>query len=318
MFKTTRMIRLFVVTVLLVAVVPAGVSADNEAFTVGLVLPNLNSPFFEGMVAGAQEAADLNKVDLVVSVADDDLEAELANVEALVEQPVDAIIFRPIDPELSVPAYEAAHAAGVPVILVGSLVLDAEAEDLPITITGNDLEGGRMAAEAMCQDLKETGVVLELVGAPDAVTADRNVGFEEYMAESCTGVTVVPFETADMDVDALREALIETFRSEKPQGVFGYDGVVTQAAVEASIISRTRGLILIGYDVTEDTLASVKGFQLKALITPSPWLLGGSGVETSLALLNGEDVLSSVEVALAVLDGAGLEDFRACRKPPCR
>jgi ABC-type sugar transport system substrate-binding protein len=99
MFKMTRTIRLLVITVLLVAAFPvgaAGVNADDasQAYTIGLVLPNLNSPFFEGMVAGAQEAADQNAVDLVVSVADDDIDAELANVEALIEQPVDAIVFR--------------------------------------------------------------------------------------------------------------------------------------------------------------------------------------------------------------------------------
>jgi ribose transport system substrate-binding protein len=323
MFKMTRTIRLLVITMLLVAAFPVGaasVSADDtsQAFTIGLVLPNLNSPFFEGMVAGAQEAADQNAVDLVVSVADDDIDAELANVEALIEQPVDAIVFRPVDPELSVPAYQAAVDAGVPVVLVGDLTLDPEADQQPILITGNDLDGGKLAAETMCTDLEQAGTVLELVGAPDAATADRNTGFEDYMAESCTGVTLVPFETADMDADALKTALTDTFRATPPDGVFAYDSATTQAALEASILSRTKGLTFIGYGVSEDTLAAVKMYQLRALITPSPWLLGGSGVETSLALLNGEDVLSSVDVALAVLDSAGFEDFRFCSRPPCR
>ena len=73
MSKMARTIRLLVITVLLVAAFPVGaasVSADDasQAFSIGLVLPNLNSPFFEGMVAGAQEAADNNAVDLVVSL----------------------------------------------------------------------------------------------------------------------------------------------------------------------------------------------------------------------------------------------------------
>jgi ribose transport system substrate-binding protein len=323
MFKMTRTIRLLVITVLLVAAFPVGitsVSADETslAVTIGLVLPNLNSPFFEGMVAGAQEAADENAVDLVVSVADDDVDAELANVEALIEQPVDAIVFRPIDPELSVPAYQAAVDAGVPVVLVGDLTLDPEAEQQPILITGNDLDGGELAAETMCTTLEQAGTVLELVGAEDALTVDRNTGFEEYMAENCPDVTLVPFETADMDADALKTALTDTFRATPPDGVFAYDSATTQAALEASIFSRAKGLTFIGYGVTEDTLAAVKMYQLRGLITPSPWLLGGSGVETSLALINGDEVLDSIEVAVAVLDSAGLEDFRYCRRPPCR
>ena len=319
----SKMTRMLVITVLLVAVFPVGAASvsageTSQAFTIGLVLPNVNSPFFEGMVAGAQEAADQHDVNLVVSVADDDIDTELANVEALIEQPVDAIVFRPIDPELSVPAYQAAVDAGVPVVLVGDLTLDPEAEQQPIVITGNDLDGGKLAAESMCTALEENGSVLELVGAPDAMTTDRNTGFEEYMAESCSDVTLVPFETVDMDADALKAALADAFRTTPPDGVFAYDSATTQAALEASIISRAKGLTFIGYGVNEDTLAAVKMYQLKALITPSPWLLGGSGVDTSLAVLNGEDVMGSVDVALAVLDSAGLEDFRFCSHPPCR
>jgi ribose transport system substrate-binding protein len=324
MSKMTQTIRLVVITVLLVAAFPVGaasVSADDtsQAYTLGLVLPDLNSPFFEGMVAGAQEAADAHEVDLVVSVSDDDVDTELANVQALIEQPVDAIIFRPIDPELSVPAYQAAYEAGVPVVLLGELTLDPEADqEAPVMITGDDMDGGKLAAETMCTDLEQTGSVLELVGAPDAVTADRNTGFEDYMTESCAGITVMPFETADMDADALKAALVDAFRASPPDGVFAYDSATTQAALEASIISRAKGLTFIGYGVNEDTLAAVKLYQLRAVITPSPWLLGGSGVETSLALLNGEDVMSSVDVALSVLDSAGFEDFRFCSRPPCR
>jgi ribose transport system substrate-binding protein len=314
----SKITRLLVIVVLLMAAFPVtafSASAGEQSITIGLALPNLNSSFFEGLVAGAQEAADQHAVELVVVAADDDLDTELANMQSLVERKVDTIIFRPLDPTLSVPAFEVAHEADVPVILVGDL--DVEADEVASTITGNNLEGGQMAAEALCDSVGKTGTVLELVPAPDSAKADRNAGFEAYMAESCPDVSLVPFETADMDVETLKEALIDTFAEQKLDGVFGYDDATTQAALEASIIARTHGISFVGFDPSETSITAVKQFQVKALITPSPWLLGETGVETSLSLLNGEEVLDNIEVALSVLDSGTMEDFRACSHPPC-
>jgi ribose transport system substrate-binding protein len=314
-----RIARLLALTVLLVSAFPAAisVSAEEEAFTIGLSLPSLDSSFFEGLNNGAHNTAYEVGADLVVVVADNDVETELANVESLIEQEVDAILFRPVDPVLSVPALEAANEAEVPVILLGQLKIEtaeaAEATETPeiaSLIIGNNLEGGEMAAAALCERV-ESGAVLELVGLPDTLTYDRNAGFEAYMAENCPDVSLVPFETAELEGTDLTDALVAAFREQTFKGVFGYDSVTTLAALEASIIARSRGVTFIGFDATEESIAAVLSGRLRAIITPYGADLAETGIKTSMALLEGEDVEPLVEVAVAVFDNSSITALRA-------
>jgi ribose transport system substrate-binding protein len=319
-----RTARLLALTVLLLSAFPAAfsVSAEEGAFTIGLSLPSLDGSFFEGLNNGAFNTAYEEGADLIVVVADNDVETELANVESLIEQEVDVILLRPVDPVLSVPALEAANEAKVPVILLGQLEVETAetgeaAETLAIAslITGNNLEGGKMAAAALCERVT-SGVVLELVGLPDTLTYERNAGFEAYMAENCPDVSLVPFETAELEGTDLTDALVETFHGQTFKGVFGYDSVTTLAALEASIIARSRGVTFIGFDATEESIAAIQSGRLRAIITPYGSDLGEIGVKTSLALLEGEDVQETVEVAVAVLDNTTMGAFRSfCRNP---
>ncbi len=315
----SKIARLCIIVVLLVAVFPAALpsSASQENFTIGLSLPNVNNLFLEGLNIGAHNAADEAGAELVVVLAEDDVETELANIESLVEQSVNAILFRPVDPVLSVPALEVADAAGVPVILIGSLSVEADAEIQPVSIiSGSDAEGGEMAAASLCEAISETGTVLELVGDPEVGSFARNESFEAAMAKSCPDVALVAFETAGLDAAALTEGLVETFRAEKYAGVFGYDGAITVAALEASIAARSRGTVFVGFDATEQSIAAVQGGRLRAVITPYASEMGEVGVQTSLAILNGEEVEDLIEVTVGVLDNSTIDAFRPrCKSP---
>jgi len=315
----SKFARICLIVIMLAAVFPAALSAsasENTA-TIGLSLPNMNNPFFEGLNNGAHDAAYEAGAELMVVLAEDSIETELANIEALIDQGVSAILFRPVDPVLSVPAFELASEADVPVVLIGALELDEEADRHAASqITGSDAEGGEIAAAALCDAVAGTGTVLELVGAPETADAARGASFEAAMAETCPDVALVPFETADLEGDALTEALVEAFRAQKVAGVFGYNGAITVVALEASFAARQRSVIFVGFDATEQSIAAVQGGRLRAVITPYSADLGRVGVETSLALINGEEVEALIEVTMTVLDNSTIDSFRPrCQNP---
>jgi ABC-type sugar transport system substrate-binding protein len=309
----------------MVAVIPFAAlptSASEESFTIALSLPNLNSPFYEGLADGAQDAGVDLEAEVVLAVAEDDLEIEMANVESLIDQEVDAIVFRPVDAVLSLPVLAVANEADIPVILVGPMYFE-EAETAPEIagmITIDDVAGGEMAADVLCEALSQTGTALELVEISAEVVSERNTSFEAAMAANCADVTLMPFDVTGLEDSALTDALVEFFRENDVNGVFGFDSAITQAALEASIVARSRGIIFVGFDITEDSLAAVLSGRLRALITPSSWELGYSGVETSLALLNGEEIPESVELAADVLNLDNFTTFRACKPwmPNCK
>src|SRR5438034_4862005 len=118
---------------------------------VALVLKTLNSPFFNDMQRGAQEAAKRLNVDLVVQAADReiDVERQMQIVENLLQTGVQALCLTPSGSKEIVPAVVKANRAGIPVVIVDTRLDRGAADEAGAKIasfTGSDnYEGGRMA-----------------------------------------------------------------------------------------------------------------------------------------------------------------------------
>src|SRR6266513_1892015 len=97
---------------------------------IALVLKTLNSPFFNDMQRGAQEAATRLKVDLVVQAADReiDVERQMQIVENLLQTGIQVLCLTPSGSKEIVPAVVKANRANIPVIIVDTR-LDRAAAD---------------------------------------------------------------------------------------------------------------------------------------------------------------------------------------------
>jgi ribose transport system substrate-binding protein len=324
-----KLFTLFIVALSLLAALPLSASASGETtYTIGLSLPGEDNILSVGLQEGAQQAADDLGATLVVVSADMDLETELANTQALVDQGVNAILFSPVDPAESQAAIQIANDAEIPVFLVGA-ALDPDADVTVVSaIASNDVESGEKAGEELCAAVNETGTVLELVGAPAesaededpafAVARARSEGFNTYMAEHCADVTLLTLDAYDLEPDALQQAITDQLTAETIDGVFGYDDASIQAAIQAAIgVRQQRRVDFVGFGVSEDVLAVIKSGLLDASLMPDAWAAGETGVQTSVAFLNGEDVAQVIDVASYLLTSTTLDTFKGCGFFPC-
>lgn len=306
-----------IVAMLVVAALPVmGLStaaAKDEAVAIGLSLPTLDNPLFLGLSNGAQAAADDLSVDLLVTSADNDVDAELANVQSLIDEGVSALLISPTDPDASGAAIAAANEAGIPVLMVG-LRPDVAVADVDVvsTVIPNEVQGGWLAASVLCEGIGSAGTVLELVGdAADSIAQARSEGFNMFMSEECVDVSVVQMATADLDRDTLIDNFIAQLNAQPVDGVFAYSDATTLAALEASIIARKGGIVFVGFDASDDAMAALQQGRLAAIITPVGWILGTTGVEAANAFLSGTDLPETIQVHLGVLDVESTAMFRA-------
>src|SRR5688500_14078104 len=163
---------------------PGGAAAAPR---VALVLKTLNSPFFIDMQKGAQEAADRLKVDLVVQAAERevDVDKQMQIIENLIQTGVKALCVTPSGSREIVPAIAKANQAGIPVIVVDTMVDPAAAREAGIkvvTFVGSDnYEGGRLAGQQVVA--AATGgqaKVAVLEGIPGHETGDSRLrGFKD-------------------------------------------------------------------------------------------------------------------------------------------
>ncbi len=310
-------ITLLVIAMLVLAALPvmglSAAAAKGEAVSIGLSLPSVDDPMYAGLSNGAQAAADDLGIDLVVTSADNDVDTELANVQSLIDQGVNALVISPIDPEASQAAIAAANDAGIPVLLTGfDPNVAVQDVDVVSTIVPNEVQGGWLAASVLCEATGSTGTVLELVGAAaDVVAQARSEGFNMFMAQECAGVNVIQMATADLDRDTLIANFTAQLDAQTINGVFAYNDSTTLAALEASIIARKGGIVFVGFDATDDAMAALQQGRLQAIITPVGWLLGTTDVQAANAFLNGTDLPEIIRVQLGVLNVESTAMFRA-------
>ena len=287
---------------------PAEEAPAGEAVgPLGLSVSTLNNPFFVTLRDGAEAAAGEAGVQLVVVDAQDDAAQEATNIEDLIEQGVAALLINPTDAAAIVPSIQRANEAGIPVFTIDRA---AEGGEVVSHIASDNVAGGRMAAEFLCNALGGEGNVVELEGiAGTSAARDRGQGFNEYMSEECPGVTIVARQTANFN-RAEGLTVFENILTAEPDidGVFAHNDEMILGAIEAAEAAGRAGEItFVGFDAIDDAVAAVRDGRLAATVAQQPALMGELGVQTAVAYLNGESVEAYIPVDLELITADNVE-----------
>lgn len=263
---------------------------------VGLAVSTLNNPFFVDLRDGAKAAADANGMELVVMDAQNDASKQLANIENLIQQKVSVIIVNPVDSKAIVPAIEAANKANIPVITVdrgaaGGAVVSAIASD--------NVAGGKMAGQYIVDKLGGKGKVVELEGIPGTSAAnDRGKGFNDAV-KAAAGITVVAKQPADFD-RAKGMKVMENILQANPEinAVFAHNDEMALGALEAIKAAKRTGIMVVGFDATNDAVKAVNDGTLAATVAQKPKEMGKVAIETAKKVIAKETVPATIPVGL--------------------
>ncbi len=272
-----------------------------EKVTLGLSLSTLNNPFFVTLQEGAQKAAGELGVELIVVDAQDDPAKEATNLEDLIQRGVDALLINPTDADAVVPSVQKANEAGIPVLTVDR---SASGGEVVSHIASDNVAGGRMAAEFLCNALNGKGKVVELEGIPGTSAArDRGKGFNDYMKEKCPDIEIVARQTANFN-RAEGLSVFENILQAQPEidGVFAHNDEMILGAIQAAqAAGRADEIIFVGFDAIDDAVQAVKDGTLAATIAQQPAEMGRLAVETAVKYLNGEQVPDFIPVPLQLV-----------------
>jgi ribose transport system substrate-binding protein len=273
---------------------------ETTAVTLGLSVSTLNNPFFVTLADGAQAAADAAGVTLVIADAQDDPAREATNIEDLIAQNVSALLINPTDADAIVPSIQKANAAGIPVFTIDR---GAAGGTVVSHIASDNVAGGRLAGEFLCNALGGSGKVVELEGiAGTSAARDRGAGFNAYLSESCAGVEVIARQTANFNRAEGLSVFENILQAEAEiNGVFAHNDEMILGAIEAAKAAGRGGITFVGFDAVDDAVAAVNAGDLAATVAQQPAVMGQLGVETALASLAGGTVTDFIPVNLALV-----------------
>jgi len=280
--------------------VPAAPAEADEDITIGLSLSTLNNPFFVTLKDGAEAAASAAGITLIVVDSQDDPATEATNMEDLIQQGVDAILVNPTDADAISPSIEKANAAGIPVFTIDR---GASGGEVISHIASDNVAGGAMAAQFLCEAVGGEGNVVELEGiAGTSAARDRGQGFNDYMASDCAGVTIVAKQTANFNRAEGLTVFENILQAEaEVNGVFAHNDEMILGALEAAQAAGREGIVFVGFDAVDDAVAAVDAGTLAATVAQQPSEMGRLGVEKALAFLSGTSVDAYVPVDLALV-----------------
>src|SRR5689334_10203296 len=131
----------------------------------GLSYESSTNLFCRDLTDGVQEAAAGHGIAVIARDCARSSQRQMADVEDLLREGVDALVISPEDPVAIVPALAEAEARGVPVFTVD------RAADGPVIshITSNNVMGGRLVADLLSDALDAQGEVA-IVGLPSATS----------------------------------------------------------------------------------------------------------------------------------------------------
>ncbi|GAA1079537.1 substrate-binding domain-containing protein [Nocardiopsis metallicus] len=279
---------------------------SSDGPRVGMSLSTLNNPFFLQMRDGAQAEADEAGVDLVVTDAQDDASQQADQIQNFISTGVDAMVINPVDSDAAGPPVRGANNADIPVIAADRGVTEADIETL---VASDNVEGGRLAARALAEELGGEGRIVVLQGTPGtSASRERGSGFAEGIAEY-PGIEVVAQQPADFDRSKGLDVMTNMLQGNGDvDGVFAENDEMALGAA-AALSSRGEEAVVIGFDGTPEGLEAVTGGTLYASVAQQPAEIGRVAVRNAIAAANGEDLEESVMVPVEVVTEENVEDF---------
>ncbi|QFS83239.1 D-ribose-binding periplasmic protein precursor [Roseivivax sp. THAF40] len=277
----------------------AGV-ASAETMKIGITQNNVGVDSYQTTYEQAFiAAAEGNEnVEAVVLDAGGDVARQIAQMEDLIQQEVDAIIIWPTNGEAVIPAVRKASQADIPVIVTNSNIAE-QGFDFVASFSGPDnITQGARSAEIMCDRFKAQGIeneaqIVQISGQPGYTTAiERAKGFEDRLPEVCPNVTLMETQPGDWNREKSQQVM-EAFlvKYDDIDGVYaGDDNMGVGALNAAKAAGRAGDITFVGATNFAVGYEAMEAGEYWGSIYQSPVDDAEAALQTAIDVLSGEEV----------------------------
>lgn len=279
-----------------------------EGTQVGGVSKTLTNEYWRTLGEGYKNIADEHGVGFVYQAAanEGDQLGQLSIAETLLTQGFDALLFSPQTDANLLPAYEAAQAAGVPVLNVNDAVIPSIAN-----YVGNVQKDNGVRVAQWFIDNTDGGKVAVIEGQAGVFAAgQRTAGFTETI-EAAEGLEVVASVPADWSRELAFNAAA-TILQQHPDliGFYANNDGMALGVVEAVKAAGLQDQVAVfGTDGVSDAYASVRAGDLTGTVDSFPVLTGEIAMEVVLRMLAGQDIPRVVATPQALITMDNVEDY---------
>ncbi len=239
-----------------------------------------------------------------------DPEAQVKQIETFITEKVDFLFVDPVSPDSLIQVLDKANAAGIPVIIYdGSANWGKEIT----TVSWDNRETGTVIGEWCKQYIEdnlngEAKIAVITMAASERHQA-RVEGFTEVVTE-LPGVEIVSVQ--DGEGNRERSANVMSNISGQVDIVYGVDDNSAWGAATALKAMNVKDTICVssgGYSEESFSALHENDPYFKAMIAVDPQLIASTVYDAAIAYLNGEEVESTLNIALEAVTNENVENY---------
>ena len=270
--------------------------AKKNSYKVGFAQTESNNPWRIAQTNSMKAEAEKRGWQLVYTDAAGSAAKQVADVNSMIAQGVDAIFLAPREEKPLIPAVMSAKKAGIPVILLDRSVdpsLAKPGQDYVTFIGSNFILEGQRAGDWLVKATGGKAKIIELEGTTGSSPAnDRAKGFNDVVAKE-SGMEVIASQSGDFARDKGRQ-VAETLLQAHPDAtaIYAHNDEMAMgaiAAVEAAGKVPGKDITIVSVDGTRDALQAIIDGKLGATVECSPFF-GPVAYETLASYADGQSI----------------------------
>lgn len=275
---------------------------------VALVMKTLTNPFFVAMERGARRAEQALGIELLVrtAAAETSVEQQIAIVNDLIRERVDAIVIAPGDSYKLVPALKAARDAGIVVVNIDNRLDASYAAQVGLTdvpfISVDNRDGARRAVQALIANIAAPTEAALIEGIRSAANAEaRKQGALDAFAQN-PNLRVVAQETANWKIDEAHDLMPALLHRHPDIKVIYCANDMMALGVAHYLRGIKRDDIRVGgYDALPEVMPELRAGRIQVTVDQHAADQGQRGVEAAVTLLRGGKVPTETMIDVAIL-----------------
>ncbi|HEX8772676.1 MAG TPA: ABC transporter substrate-binding protein [Pyrinomonadaceae bacterium] len=293
----------------------AGCARKRGKTVVGFSQMENNGPWriaeTTSMSEEARKRAD--KFDFRITDAQGQTSKQVADVEDLVAQGVNAIFLAPREFEGLAPALKAAREAGIPVFLIDRAAAGQAGQDYVAFLGSDFIQQGRRAGEWLAKQTNGRAGIVELTGtAGSSVARDRSQGFMEAIKQF-PDMKIIASQTGDF-TRATGQKVMENIiqaRNREITAVYAHNDEMALGAIQAlksAGMNPGKDVLIVSVDGQKSALEAIIRGEMNVTVESNP-RFGPLAFDTLEKFLRGEQIPPKIILEDRFFDKSNAQQF---------
>lgn len=290
----------------------------NDSKEIYVVLKTLGGAYWSVVEQGARDAAEELGYTVTVLGLKNETEIETQKnqmADAISAKPA-AIIFAPADSKALASSVSDAKAAGIPVIMVDTLVQN---EDYTAAYVTNNVNAGKEAAIQMIAHLKERGIdentegqIAIQKGADTQTILDRLEGFRTEWAASAPKAWTIAEDSILIATDAevAFNQGVNVLTNKKIIGVFGTNNGPSVGWARAIEDQNRKDIVAVTFDYSSEVAKLIQDAEYSVTtIVQKQYFMGYEGVKAAVEIAKGNEPAEKLnDTGVLAVDNKNVND----------